>query len=87
LSFSLEKKDQKFKADINGPPHLAAAPPPCRPWPAHPTQWSVGVPDLLELSSHVIPVGDGAKAGIYGCVLGKCYAVSLILLYIIRFYT
>jgi hypothetical protein len=34
----LEKKDQKFKADINGPTHLAGMvgepvepPPPCRP--------------------------------------------------------
>jgi hypothetical protein len=34
----LEKKDQKFKADINGPSHKANAPPPCRPWPARPAQ-------------------------------------------------
>ena len=52
--FVLKEKDQKFKADINGLPHLAGAPPPIiadlirnRPWPAHPAQWRVGVPALL----------------------------------------
>ena len=31
LRFLLKKKDQKFKADIMGLPHIAGAPPPCRP--------------------------------------------------------
>ena len=31
--FVLKQKDQKFKADIMGLPHLATAPPPCRPGP------------------------------------------------------
>ena len=40
---------------------------PCRPWPARPTRWGVGVPGLFELSSHVMPTGVSAIAGIYGC--------------------
>ena len=45
-SFFLKKRKRKFKADINGPTHIASAPPPCRPWPAHPARTSVGVPAL-----------------------------------------
>ena len=42
--FLLIGKDQRIKADIKGLPHMANAPPPCRPWPARPTQTRFGVP-------------------------------------------
>lgn len=42
--FVLKQKDQKFKADIMGPPHLATAPPPCRPGPRARPGWSLAFP-------------------------------------------
>ena len=73
--FVLKQKDQKFKADINGLPHLATAPPPCRPWPARPTRWRVGVPALGPFSRHVIPTLACGRDGIYACGRSRSIAV------------
>ena len=43
-SFFLIRTNQRIKADIKGLPHMAGAPPPCRPWPAHPPQLDFGIP-------------------------------------------
>ena len=49
--FLLTGKDQRVKADIIGPPHKAGASPPCRPWPARPTQTRFGVSVFLLIIS------------------------------------
>ena len=49
--FFLIRKCQRIKVDIKGLPHIADAPPPCRPWPVRPTQSVFGNPSLDNVFS------------------------------------
>ena len=53
--FFLIRKGERIKADIKGQPHIADAPPPCRPWPARPAQSIFGEPTHKRLCSHSCP--------------------------------
>ena len=48
LSFPLTGKDQRIKADIKGLPHLATAPPPCRPGPRAQPGWGLAFPHTAQ---------------------------------------
>ena len=65
--FVLKQKDQKFKADIIGPNAHSGRFPAMSARLAHPTRSVLGVPNLSDRSSHVMPTLTGAAAGIYGC--------------------
>ena len=53
--FFLIRKGQRIKADIKGPPHLATAPPPCRPGPrAQPSQGLAFPPTVSVVFTFVL---------------------------------
>ena len=46
------RKDQRVKADIKGLPHLATAPPPCRPGPRAQPGWFLAFPFTVSIGAH-----------------------------------
>ena len=59
--FVLKQKDQKFKADIKGLPHLATAPPPCRPGPRTQPGWSLAFPLSVSFNGLYPTLPSSAK--------------------------
>ena len=50
-----ESMDQRIKADIKGLPHMATAPPPCRPGPRAQPGWSLVFPSTVSVVIASIP--------------------------------